>query len=96
MLLFYQIALHEIYHNHNHVCLKLQHSAVQLSNVVYKNISGTSASELAIKFNCSKTVPCKGIFVQDVILKPEQGHGRTTASCENVGYVGKFFPQCSY
>ncbi|KAH1137418.1 hypothetical protein AAZX31_10G084100 [Glycine max] len=74
-------------------------SAVKLSNIMYQNIRGTSASEVAIKFNCSKTVPCKGIYLQDVILTPE-GHGgcsSTIATCENVRYVnqGKVFPPCS-
>lgn len=81
------------------ILVKCQDSAVKLSNIVYQNIRGTSASEVAIKFNCSKTVPCKGIYLQDVILTPE-GHGgcsSTIATCENVRYVnqGKVFPPCS-
>lgn len=73
-----------------------QDSAVQLSNVLYQNIRGTSASEVAIKFDCSRTVPCRQIYVQDVILE-SQGSGGTIAKCENVRYVnrGKFFPQCT-
>ncbi|RDX91646.1 hypothetical protein CR513_26341, partial [Mucuna pruriens] len=72
-------------------------SAVQLSNIVYQNIGGTSASEVAIKFDCSKTLPCKEIYLQDVNLTPEEGDDRTIATCENVKYVqrGKFFPPCS-
>lgn len=75
---------------------KWQRSAVQLSDVVYQNIRGTSASEVAIKFDCSRNVPCRDIYVQDVILEPE-GNGGTTASCDNVRYVnrGNLFPQCS-
>ncbi|XP_027356755.1 polygalacturonase QRT2-like [Abrus precatorius] len=74
-----------------------QDSAVQLSNVLYQNIRGTSASEVAIKFDCSQAVPCREIYVQDVILEPEGNNGGTIATCENVRYVnrGKFFPQCS-
>ncbi|WVZ04143.1 hypothetical protein V8G54_024949 [Vigna mungo] len=73
-----------------------QDSAVQLSNVLYQNIRGTSASEVAIKFDCSRAVPCSQIYLQDVILEP-QGRGGTIATCENVRYVnrGKFFPQCT-
>ncbi|TKY67930.1 Polygalacturonase QRT2 [Spatholobus suberectus] len=73
-----------------------QDSAVQLSNVLYQNIRGTSASEVAIKFDCSRAVPCRQIYVQDVILE-SQGRGGTIATCENVRYVnrGKFFPQCT-
>jgi len=74
----------------------MQNSAVQLSNVLYQNIRGTSASEVAIKFDCSRAVPCRQIYLQDVILEP-QGRGGTIATCENVRYVnrGKFFPQCT-
>ncbi|XP_027343054.1 polygalacturonase [Abrus precatorius] len=74
---------------------KEKDSAVQLSNIVYQNIRGTSASEIAVALNCSKSIPCQGIYLQDVILTP-QDSGRTIASCENVKYVqrGKFFPQC--
>ncbi|KAK7263947.1 hypothetical protein RJT34_31546 [Clitoria ternatea] len=73
-----------------------QGSAVHLSNVLYQNIKGTSASEVAIKFDCSRSVPCREIYLQDVILEPE-GSGGTIATCDNVRYVnrGKFFPQCS-
>ncbi|KAL2329296.1 hypothetical protein Fmac_022723 [Flemingia macrophylla] len=74
-----------------------QYSGVQLSNVLYQNIRGTSASEVAIKFDCSRTVPCRQIYVQDVILEAE-GSGGTIATCQNVRYVnrGKFFPQCTH
>ncbi|KAJ1418508.1 Pectin lyase fold/virulence factor [Sesbania bispinosa] len=74
-----------------------QASAVRLSNVLYQNIRGTSASEVAIKFDCSRSVPCRGIYVQDVILEPQGSGEGTIATCENVRYVnrGKLFPQCS-
>ncbi|KAG2238177.1 hypothetical protein Bca52824_092593 [Brassica carinata] len=38
-----------------------QKSAVQVKNVVYRNISGTSASDMAITLNCSKNYPCQEI-----------------------------------
>lgn len=68
---------------------------MQLSNVVYQNIRGTSASEVAIKLECSKAAPCKGVHLQDVILTPE-GNDGTIAKCENVRYSnsGRFFPKC--
>ncbi|XP_028799787.1 polygalacturonase-like [Neltuma alba] len=72
-----------------------QESAVKLSNLLYQNISGTSASEVAIKFDCSKTVPCNHVYVENVRLEAEGG-GQTTASCDNVIYVnqGNLFPKC--
>ena len=66
---------------------------MKVSNLVYRNIGGTSASEEAIKFDCSKTVPCSNVYIQDVILKAEGG-GQTTASCNNVVSVeqGNVYP----
>ncbi|KAA8518187.1 hypothetical protein F0562_015661 [Nyssa sinensis] len=46
-----------------------QKSAVQVKNVVYQNIKGTSAGDVAIKFDCSKNFPCQGIVLQDVNIK---------------------------
>ncbi|KZV34800.1 polygalacturonase-like [Dorcoceras hygrometricum] len=59
-----------------------QSSGVEISNVIYREIHGTSATEVAIKFDCSKTYPCKGITLDDVNLT----HGDKTAlaSCKNV------------
>ncbi|KAF6158576.1 hypothetical protein GIB67_040090 [Kingdonia uniflora] len=71
-------------------------SAVQVNNVVYKNIKGTTESEVAIKFDCSKTYPCRGIVLQDVNLVTNTGE-TAKASCNNVklGKKGKVSPQCS-
>ncbi|KAL2514463.1 Polygalacturonase QRT2 [Forsythia ovata] len=58
-------------------------SAVQVMNVVYKNIRGTSASEVAIKLNCSDTVPCRGIILENVYLS-RHGEGEVEANCSNI------------
>ncbi|KAG6536989.1 polygalacturonase-like [Zingiber officinale] len=55
-----------------------QGSAVEIGNVLYKNITGTSASEDAIALSCSKATPCHDIVLQDIDL----GHS-TKSSCEN-------------
>ena len=77
--------------------MKWQGSAVALSDVVYQNIKGTSASEVAVNFNCSRTVPCRAIYVQDVVLQQQGNQAAAIASCENVRYVnrGNFFPSCT-
>ncbi|XP_057989479.1 polygalacturonase-like [Hevea brasiliensis] len=74
---------------------KEQKSAVQVSNVMYRNIQGTSASEVAMKFDCSKTFPCQGILLQDIILGLEEDE-LAKASCVNVKLtdMGKVSPQC--
>ncbi|XP_061354033.1 polygalacturonase QRT2-like [Gastrolobium bilobum] len=91
----YPIIIDQNYCDQGAPCQEKQNSAVELSGVRYQNIRGTSASEVAIKFNCSETIPCKGVYMQDVILTPEDGAG-IKASCVNVQYVnrGKLFPQC--
>ncbi|KAL9333901.1 hypothetical protein Peur_074040 [Populus x canadensis] len=73
-----------------------QTSAVQISNVMYRNIKGTSASDVAVKFDCSKNIPCRGILLQDVNIALEE-NGKPEASCANVNLRkrGDVFPQCS-
>ncbi|XP_039003410.1 polygalacturonase-like [Hibiscus syriacus] len=74
---------------------KEQSSAVEVKSVVYKNIKGTSSSEVAIKFDCSKTHPCQGILLQNVCLQ-KQGDTTAKAICNNVelSEMGIVFPQC--
>ncbi|KAL1206892.1 Polygalacturonase ADPG2 [Cardamine amara subsp. amara] len=66
-------------------------SAVQVRNVVYRNISGTSASDNAITFNCSKNHPCQGIVLDKVNIKG----GKATCTNANVIDKGAVLPQCS-
>ncbi|WCJ21834.1 Pectin lyase-like superfamily protein [Euphorbia peplus] len=58
-----------------------QESGVKISDVTYQDIHGSSATEVAVNFDCSKTHPCTGIELEDVKLtynsKPAE------ASCIN-------------
>ncbi|KAJ9558224.1 hypothetical protein OSB04_012838 [Centaurea solstitialis] len=73
-----------------------QDSAVQMQNVVYRNIIGTSNSEVAIKFDCSKTFPCQAIVLENIVLNREGVEGDMKASCSNVILAtrGKVTPSC--
>ncbi|KAL6643537.1 hypothetical protein ACP70R_018303 [Stipagrostis hirtigluma subsp. patula] len=65
---------------------KEQKSAVQFSNILFKNIKGTSATEEAIKLHCSKAFPCRDVVLQDIDLKMKGGGDKkivTTSTCEN-------------
>ncbi|XP_047086081.1 polygalacturonase-like [Lolium rigidum] len=62
---------------------KSQESAVEVSNVVFKNIRGTTISKDAIKLSCSKNFPCSGIALQDIDLKLQGGKGDTESTCQN-------------
>ncbi|KAI4372853.1 hypothetical protein MLD38_011037 [Melastoma candidum] len=78
---------------------QMQESAVQVSNVVYSGIRGTSASEEAIKFDCSKSHPCQGITLQAINLRSSQSPNiqATAAACSNVNFIQSegVFPRCS-
>ncbi|PHU16890.1 Polygalacturonase [Capsicum chinense] len=52
---------------------KDQDSAVEVKNVIYQNIKGTSATNEAINFKCSKNFPCQGILLENVKLLGENG-----------------------
>nr|XP_016448260.1 PREDICTED: polygalacturonase-2-like [Nicotiana tabacum] len=45
-----------------------QNSGVKVSQVTYKNVKGTSSTQVAMKFDCSYTNPCTGIKLQDIKL----------------------------
>ncbi|KAF8708524.1 hypothetical protein HU200_029888 [Digitaria exilis] len=72
-----------------------QRSAVEVSNVVFKNIRGTTISKDAIKMNCSKNVPCHGITLQNINLKMQGGKGTTKSTCQNAKWrkFGTVLPQ---
>ncbi|ESW21077.1 hypothetical protein PHAVU_005G039700 [Phaseolus vulgaris] len=69
-----------------HNCDLSKSSSVQISNVSYKNIRGSSATDVAVNFNCSKEVPCQDVTVEDIDLMSSGGKGRQKLSnfCFNV------------
>ncbi|PKI78120.1 hypothetical protein CRG98_001448 [Punica granatum] len=58
-------------------------SGVRISDVTYQDIHGTSATEVAVKFDCSTEYPCTGITMEDVKLTYRSQVAE--ASCENAG-----------
>nr|GEV03530.1 polygalacturonase QRT2-like [Tanacetum cinerariifolium] len=63
---------------------KEQRTGVKISDVVYRNLYGTSSSKVAITLNCSRSVPCSGITMENINLEPLQPGKEVTASCINV------------
>ncbi|OAY73922.1 Polygalacturonase [Ananas comosus] len=64
-----------------------QNSGVRISQVQYTDIQGSSASQVAVNFNCSASNPCSGIELRDIKLdydgKPAESscmHANGTAS----------------
>ncbi|KAL1820827.1 hypothetical protein ACET3Z_015696 [Daucus carota] len=56
-----------------------QVSGVKISNVIYQDIHGTSATPVALSLQCSSDYPCSGIRLEDVVLT--YNGLPTTASC---------------
>ncbi|KAM6575482.1 hypothetical protein CsatA_023809 [Cannabis sativa] len=64
-----------------------QTSAVSISKIIYKNISGTTTSKKAMKFACSDTVPCSNIVLRNVNLEKKDGTVETYCnSAQGFGY----------
>lgn len=57
---------------------------MKISSVSYQHIKGTSASPVAIKFDCSQSNPCWGLKLQDINLIYLKG-SKTSSSCRNAG-----------
>ncbi|KAL3581174.1 hypothetical protein D5086_015506 [Populus alba] len=53
--------------------------------ITYQDIHGSSAKEIAVKFDCSKKYPCTGIKLEDVNLTYH--NQAAEASCTNAGGV---------
>ncbi|KAA3456037.1 exopolygalacturonase-like [Gossypium australe] len=64
-------------------------SHVQIQDVTYRNIWGTSSSQVAVSFECSKKFPCKNIVMTDVNLASVGGEGPLKSSCSYV--KGRYF-----
>ena len=61
----------------------IQASGIKISNVSYKDIHGTSATRVAVRFDCSSKYPCRGIRLEDVRLTYK--NQEPEASCNNAG-----------
>ncbi|XP_019184043.1 PREDICTED: exopolygalacturonase-like [Ipomoea nil] len=71
-------------------------SAVEISDVKYENIKGTSDDEVAVIMNCSKANPCRDITLSGLDIK-WKSQELTKASCSN--FEGEFIgsnspPRC--
>ncbi|PKA55172.1 putative polygalacturonase [Apostasia shenzhenica] len=59
----------------------MQTSAVKISQVMYRNIQGTSKTPKAMNFACSDTVPCSNIVLNNINLERENGTTETFCNC---------------
>ncbi|KAJ4830248.1 hypothetical protein Tsubulata_021211, partial [Turnera subulata] len=85
------ILIDQHYCPHNLNC-PTQVSGVQISDVLYQGIIGTSATPIAIKFDCSSKNPCKGIRMEDVNLTYLNQAAQSSCSNANGNVVGQVQP----
>ncbi|KAL3641844.1 hypothetical protein CASFOL_012659 [Castilleja foliolosa] len=52
-------------------------SAVQISKIIYRNVTGTSPSKDVMRFACSDTVPCTSIILNNIGLQNKDGTADT-------------------
>lgn len=64
-------------------------SQVQVEDVKFIGVRGTSSSEIAVNLDCSSSKPCQGIELDDINLSLDSG-GKATSSCSNahVSFIG--------
>ncbi|GMJ04196.1 hypothetical protein like AT1G70500 [Hibiscus trionum] len=75
------IVIDQFYCPHKHC--KDQTSAVEISNVVYEEIHGTSHKEIAVQLSCSESTPCKNITMKNINLRNEDQNDKTSSHCLN-------------
>ncbi|KAM7257336.1 hypothetical protein ACFE04_013077 [Oxalis oulophora] len=69
-------------------------SLVKLSDIHFRNIRGTSSSIVAVMLQCSRGIPCRNIYIENVHLDLSSGEEIPTSSCKNVRatYIGTQIP----
>ncbi|KAK9683602.1 hypothetical protein RND81_10G152200 [Saponaria officinalis] len=75
------IIIDQFYCSGVHDC-GIQKSAVAISGVTYRGFQGTSASQVAITLNCSSTVSCTGISMENINITSSSGT-KASARCNN-------------
>ncbi|XP_048322031.1 polygalacturonase-like [Ziziphus jujuba] len=79
---FNPITIDQLYCPHGG-CDQQASSNVQISDVTYKNIVGSSSSEVAVSLICSRSKPCNKVILDNINLE-YVGKGDSKSSCVNV------------
>ncbi|WRX31494.1 Glycoside hydrolase, partial [Theobroma cacao] len=65
-------------------CPREGKSAVKISNVTFSGFQGTSATDVAIKLDCSSIVPCTDITLNNNTITSSTPGKNVTSECNNV------------
>ncbi|XP_028101072.1 exopolygalacturonase-like [Camellia sinensis] len=77
------IIIDQEYCPYNQCRLKVP-SKVKISNVSFKNIRGSSSTQLAVKLVCSKGTPCENVEISNIDLTYTGKEGPATSLCTNI------------
>ncbi|XP_031739947.1 probable polygalacturonase At3g15720 [Cucumis sativus] len=58
-------------------------SAVEVSDVLYQGLHGTSATEVAVELSCSETVGCRNIVLEDIDIRYADSDKIAQSSCDD-------------
>jgi len=74
----------------------VQQPAVQIQDVTYRNIHGTSSTNVAVNFSCSKTVTCIGITRTNVKITSTTANKAKSVCANALGMASEtiFPPSC--
>ncbi|XP_039117766.1 polygalacturonase-like [Dioscorea cayenensis subsp. rotundata] len=61
-------------------------SGIKISQVMYKNIKGSSATPIAMKFECSESNPCSALTLQNIALT-YQNHPSKSSCQHALGHI---------
>ncbi|PWA99835.1 Glycoside hydrolase, family 28 [Artemisia annua] len=76
------IFIDQQYCPHN-LCNSKAQSNVQIRNVTFSGVRGTSSSQFAVKLQCSRNVPCEDIKLKNINLAYHGPEGPVASSCIN-------------
>ncbi|KAJ9686035.1 hypothetical protein PVL29_015087 [Vitis rotundifolia] len=77
------IIIDQEYCPHNQCNLKSP-SRIKLSNVSFRNIRGTTSTQVAVKLVCSEEVPCEDVELGDINLEYNGNEGPAMSQCKNI------------
>ncbi|KAK1282036.1 Polygalacturonase ADPG1 [Acorus calamus] len=60
-----------------------QSKAVHISGISYTDLTGSSATPVAIKLNCSSTVSCDGLTFDTIQISSASKGQKVTAACNH-------------
>ena len=59
-------------------------SRIKISNVSFRNIRGTTSTQVAVKLICSQGEPCQDVELGDINLEYNGNEGPAMSQCKNI------------